>query len=259
MQGTIFNYAVNPSVGMPGQPGQPGQPEHLTLQNPQLLRANLAVGDVVARTGSMVAFEGMVEFDGEYQSRGQRNRQRSTGESLPLMRCFGQGTVYFANLAQHVHILDVGHEGLTVDSSYVLALDSGLHWDVVAVESQYGIPAAGAYNLVISGQGKVAITTSGSPLALRVTPQQYCSADADAVVAWSTGLRVQMQAQTSSTSIWRRRGQTGEGWEMSFMGDGFVLVQPSELLPPQHTSFGEQVRFRQGQGPGLGQGGAWGR
>jgi uncharacterized protein (AIM24 family) len=255
MQGTIFNYAVNPAANQPGQ-----AQERFTLQNPQLLRANLAGGtDVVARTGSMVAFEGMVEFDGEYQSQRQQHAQYATGEMLPLMRCFGQGTVYLANLAQHVHILDVGHEGLTVDSSYVLALDSHLHWDVVAVESQYGIAGAGAYNLVISGQGKVAITTSGGPLSLRVTPERYCSADADAVVAWSSGLRVQMQAQTSSRSIWRRRGQTGEGWEMSFMGDGFVVVQPSELLPPQHTSYGEQLGFRQGQGPGLGQGGAWGQ
>jgi uncharacterized protein (AIM24 family) len=255
MQGTIFNYAVNPAVGQQGQ-----AQERFTLQNPQLLRANLTGGaDVVARTGSMVAFEGMVEFDGEYMSRRLRQAQRATGEGLSVMRCSGQGTVYLANLAQHIHILDVGHEGLTVDSSYVLALDSHLNWDVVAVESQYNIPGAGAYNLVISGQGKVALTTSGSPLMMRVTPDRYISADADAVVAWTSSLRVQMQAQTSSGSIWRRRGQTGEGWEMSFMGDGFVLVQPSELLPPQHTSYGEQLRFQQGQGPSLGQHGAWGR
>jgi uncharacterized protein (AIM24 family) len=256
MQGTIFNYAANPAANHPGQ-----AQEHFALQNPQMLRANVGAGDVVARSGSMVAFEGMIEFDGEYQSQRQQYAQYATGEVLPLMRCFGQGTVYLANLAQHIHILDVGHEGLTVDSSYVLALDAHLHWDVVAVESQYGIAAAGAYNLVISGQGQVAIATSGGPLAMRITPERYCSADADAVVAWSSSLRVQMQAQTSSRSVWRRRGQTGEGWEMSFMGDGFVLVQPSELLPPQHTSYGEQLggQFRQGPGPGMGQGGAWGR
>lgn len=259
MQGTIFNYTAQPpGQGAGGQPG--AAQERFSLQNPQMLRVSLGGGeDVVARTGSMVAFEGMVEFDGEFQSQRQRRAQRATGEHLPLMRCSGQGTVYLANLAQHIHILDVGHDGLTVDSSYVLALDSHLHWDVVAVESQHGIAGAGAYNLVIGGQGKAAITTSGAPLSLRVTPDRYVSADADAVVAWSTGLRVQMQAQTSSRSVWRRRGQSGEGWEMSFMGDGHVVVQPSELLPPQHTSYGEQLSFRQGQGPQLGQGNAWGR
>ncbi|RBM11902.1 AIM24 family protein [Streptomyces sp. PT12] len=247
MQSPIFNHTVTQSQ------------ERFALQGSQMLKVTLGHGEgVVARAGSMVAFEGMVEFDGEYQSPGQQHMQQFAGEVLPLMRCSGQGQVYFANLAQHVHVLDVDHEGLTVDSSYVLALDAHLHWDVVSVESQYGIPGVGAYNLMISGQGKVAITTSGQPLAMRVTPDRYCSADADAVVAWSSSLRVQMQAQTSSRPIWRRRGNTGEGWELSFMGEGHVVVQPSELLPPQHTSHGEQLPFGQGQGPGLGQGGAWG-
>ncbi|MDT0265501.1 AIM24 family protein [Streptomyces sp. DSM 44915] len=247
MLSPIFNNAAQQSQ------------ERFALQGAHMLRVNLAGGeDVVARSGSMVAFEGMVEFDGEYQSQRQQHSQRMTGEALPLMRCFGQGVVYLANLAQHVHVLEVDHEGLTVDSGYVLAMDAHLHWDVVSVESQYGIPGVGAYNTLITGQGQVAITTSGSPLVLRVTPQQVCSVDADAVVAWSSSLRVQMQAQTSSKSIWRRRGSTGEGWELSFMGDGHVVVQPSELLPPQQTSFGQRLQFQQGAGPGLGQGGAWG-
>ncbi|MDT0342570.1 AIM24 family protein [Streptomyces litchfieldiae] len=247
MQSPIFNHTVTQSQ------------ERFALQGAHMLRVALGNGeDVVARAGSMVAFDGMVEFDGEYQSPGQHSRQQWAGEVLPLMRCYGQGSVYFANLAQHVHVLDVDHEGLTVDSSYVLALDAHLHWDVISVESQYGIPGVGAYNLVITGQGKVAITTSGRPLVMRVSPDRYCSADADAVVAWSTSLRVQMQAQTSSRRILRRRGSTGEGWELNFMGDGHVVVQPSELLPPQQTSYGEPLQFRQGAGPGLNQGGAWG-
>ena len=250
MQSPIFNNTVNPDQ------------ERFAPQGAHMLRVDLSQGeDVLARTGSMVAFEGLVEFDGEYQSARQHQTQWATGEVLPLMRCHGQGTVYLANLAQHVHVLEVDHEGLTVDSSFVLALDAHLHWDVVAVDSQYGIAGVGTYNTVISGQGKVAITTSGHPLVMRVTPQTHCSADADAVVAWSTSLRVQMQAQTSSRSVFRRRGTTGEGWEMNFMGDGYVVVQPSELLPPQHTSFGERLagHLVPGQNPGLGQHGAWGR
>ncbi|TDC75304.1 AIM24 family protein [Streptomyces hainanensis] len=249
MQSPIFNHTVNQTE------------ERFAPQGAHMVRVNLSRGgDVLARTGSMVAFEGMVEFDGEHQSLHQQHSQWATGETLPLMRCFGQGAVYLANLAQHVHVLDIDHEGLTVDSSYVLALDAHLHWEVVAVESQYGIAGAGAYNLVIGGQGKVAITTSGSPLVTRVSPDRYVSADADAVVAWSSSLRVQMQAQTSNRSVFRRRGNTGEGWELSFMGDGHVVVQPSELLPPAHTSFGEQLggQFQQGGTPGLHQGGAWG-
>ncbi|MEU6734491.1 AIM24 family protein [Streptomyces physcomitrii] len=236
--------------------------ERYALQNPQLLRVSLqGHDDVLARKGAMVAYQGLLEFDAEIQSSGQRRARAHTGEGLDLMRCHGQGTVYFANLAQYIHVVDVGHEGLTVDSSYVLALDSSLHYEVVAVDSQYGISGSGKYQIVITGTGKVALMTSGQPLMLQVTPDRYVNADADAIVAWSNGLRVQMQAQTHSSGVWRRRGSTGEGWELSFMGTGYALVQPSELLPPQGAQIGQGVRAQYGMGQqgarGQNQGNVW--
>ncbi|WP_431036653.1 AIM24 family protein [Streptomyces sp. P6-2-1] len=226
--------------------------ERWTLQNPQLLRIALAGHeDVLARKGAMVAYQGLMEFDGEYQSAGQRHSRRMTGEGLDLMRCTGQGTVFLANLGQYLHILDVDHEGLTVDSAYVLALDSALHTEVIAVDSQYGISGSGKYQLNLTGTGKVALMTSGTPLLLQVTGQNYVNVDSDAVVAWSTSLRVQMQSQTQSSGVFRRRGNTGEGWELSFLGQGHVLVQPSEMLPPQNAGLagiGGQYGVRQNQG-----------
>lgn len=223
--------------------------DRYALQNDKMLRVALnGHEDVLARQGSMVAYQGMIEFDAEYQSGQRRREQRHSGEALPLMRCSGQGTVYLANLAQSVHVVDVDFNGLTVDSAYVLALDSGLHWDVISVDSQYGISGTGKYNLVITGQGKVALMTSGQPLMMQVTPDKYVSADSDAIVAWSTSLQVQLQAQTSSSGVWRRRGETGEGWELSFMGEGFALVQPSEQLPPQEAVIGQGLRAQYGMG-----------
>ncbi|MDX3225719.1 AIM24 family protein [Streptomyces sp. ME19-01-6] len=223
--------------------------DRYALQNPQLLRVALeGHQDVLARKGTMVAYQGLIEFDGEYQTQGQQRARARTGEALDLMRCSGQGTVYLANLAQHVHVVDVDHEGLTVDSAYVLALDSTLHWESIAVDSQYGISGSGKYNLNISGRGKVALMTSGQPLMLQVTPDKYVNVDADAIVAWSTSLRVQMQAQTHSSGVWRRRGNTGEGWELSFLGQGYALVQPSELLPPQNAVIGSGAAAQFGMG-----------
>ncbi|MBV2353159.1 AIM24 family protein [Streptomyces sp. J2-1] len=233
-----------------------------SLQNKQLLRVLLdGRDDLLARKGSMVAYQGMVEFDAEYRTRGQSRARARTGEGLDLMRCHGQGVVYLANLAQYVHVLDVEPEGLTVDSGYVLAMDSGLHHEVIAVDSLYGIAGSGKYQLNITGHGKVALMTSGAPLLMRVTPDRYVNCDADAIVAWSTGLRVQMQAQTHSSGVWRRRGNTGEGWELSFMGTGFALVQPSELLPPQNAVIGGGVAAQFGMGRhgahGHNQGNVW--
>ncbi|OON81261.1 AIM24 family protein [Streptomyces tsukubensis] len=230
--------------------------ERYALQNAQLLRVALqGHDDVLARKGAMVAYQGLIEFDGEYATPGQRRDRARTGEGLDLMRCSGQGTVYLANLAQYVHVIDVDQEGMTVDSGYVLALDSALHTEVIAVDSQFGISGSGKYQLNITGRGKVALMTSGQPLMLQVTPETYVNADADAVVAWSNGLRVQMQAQTQSRGVWRRRGSTGEGWELSFLGHGYALVQPSELLPPQNAAApgGAVGQF----GVGQNQGNAW--
>ncbi|WP_413758895.1 AIM24 family protein [Streptomyces sp. MMBL 11-3] len=223
--------------------------ERYSLQNKQMLRVVLeGHDDVLARKGTMVAYQGLVEFDAEFQNAGQQRSRAYTGEGLDLMRCHGQGTVYLANLAQHIHVVDVDQDGLTVDSSYVLAMDSALHHEVIAVDSQYGISGSGKYQLNISGRGKVALMTSGSPLMLQVTPDKYVNCDADAIVAWSTGLRVQMQAQTHSSGVFRRRGNTGEGWELSFMGQGYALVQPSELLPPQNAQIGGGIAAQYGMG-----------
>ncbi|MFE5852769.1 AIM24 family protein [Streptomyces sp. NPDC056500] len=245
MQSPLFNYADQQSQ------------ERYALQNPQLLRVSLTGhDDILARKGAMVAYQGAIDFDGEYQSTSQRNASARTGEGLDLMRCSGQGTIYFANLAQYVHLVDVDHEGLTVDSAYVLALDSALHTEVIAVDSQYGISGSGKYQLNITGRGKVAMMTSGQPLMMQVTPEKYVSVDADAVVAWSTQLRVQMQAQTHASSIVRRRGNTGEGWELSFTGNGFALVQPSEVMPPQNAQIGEGLRGQFGNS-GQNQNNSW--
>ncbi|MEU5219003.1 AIM24 family protein [Streptomyces sp. NPDC020807] len=237
MQSPLFNHAEQQSQ------------ERYVIQNPQLLRVALnGQDDILARKGAMVAYQGLVDFDGEYQTPSQRRARARTGEGLDLMRCSGQGTVYFANLAQHIHVVEVEQEGLTVDSAYVLALDSSLHTEVIAVDSQYGISGSGKYQLNISGRGKVALMTSGQPLMMHVTPDKYVNVDADAIVAWSTGLRVQMQAQTTNSSVMRRRGSTGEGWELSFLGTGFALVQPSEVMPPQNAGIGQGVAAQFGAG-----------
>jgi uncharacterized protein (AIM24 family) len=224
--------------------------ERYTLQNPQLLKTDVTIGSspVLARQGAMVAFEGQVDFDSQYRNRSWRNAERMTGERLELMRCKGNGIVYLANFAQYLHIMEVGR-GITVDSSAVLAFDGSLNVGIVAVDSAVEVASAGAYNLELSGGGKIVLMTSGEPLALEVTPEKNICVDSDAVIAWSTSLRTQLQAPTSTSAVWRRRGSTGEGWEMHFGGHGHVLVQPSELLPPQHLrTSGVLGQFGMGSG-----------
>ncbi|MGR6998611.1 AIM24 family protein [Yinghuangia aomiensis] len=156
----------------------------------------------------------------------------ATGEQLNLMRCYGNGTVYLAYRAQYLCVVDVDHDGLIVDGEYILAFDPHLAWNVVAIDSRQAIAAAGMYNLDMRGQGKIALMTSGKPLVLRVDARNEAFVDADAVVAWTAGLGTRMEAQTVSSRVWRRRGGTGEGWNMCFIGEGCVVVQPREPADP---------------------------
>ncbi|WP_250287394.1 MULTISPECIES: AIM24 family protein [unclassified Frankia] len=253
--GAPGGYPGGPGVP-PAPPGPPGGPaggirgsllgnpevqsqERFTLQNGKMLKATLGaegMREFYARKGAMVAYQGGATFDAHWEGWGRQFRSLfQGGEGLNLMKVSGGGTVFLAYQAQDVHILDLRGDGLSVDGKNVLAFDAGLHWDVVRIDSQVSIAGAGSYQVELSGNGKVAVVTSGAPLVMHVTPQNYYFADADAVVGWSSSLQVSMQAAVTSSSVWRPRGNTGESWQMQFSGDGYVIVQPCELLPPYNA------------------------
>jgi uncharacterized protein (AIM24 family) len=229
--------------------------EKFSLQNGKMLRAVLGqqsgMTEFFARKGAMIAYQGQANFDSQYQGWGAHIARHFTGEGLNLMKVSGNGTVFLANQAQDIHILDLTGDGLSIDGKNVLAFEKSLRWDIIRIDSQTQIAGAGGYNIELTGRGKVAVTTTGAPLVMQVTPQNYYFADADAVIAWSTSLQVQMQAAVTSSSVWRPRGNTGESWQMQFSGEGFVVVQPAELMPP-YNAIGNnpsmQQRFGVGQG-----------
>ncbi|WP_405011672.1 AIM24 family protein [Kitasatospora sp. NBC_01539] len=213
--------------------------DRFALQNPQMLRVSLdGQSKVLARSGAMVAHVGKVAFTSWSPQTGNRRGPRRDAGVLDMMSCSGTGTVYLANLAQHLHVLSLRDERLVVTNSYVLALDTSLAWHTVAIENGDRIAGVGSRCLEFSGSGSLVLMTSGRPLVLPVEPGRYVYGDADAVVGWSSGLEVQLQAQSSNTEAWRRRGTATEGWELAFTGRGHVIVQPSELLPPRRVPRG---------------------
>jgi uncharacterized protein (AIM24 family) len=227
--------------------------EPFALQNAKMLKATLGpssgMREFLARKGAMVAYQGGVNFDGHWEGFGGMFRSLfSGGEGLHLMKVSGAGSVFLANQAQDIHLLDIDGDGLTVDGANVLAFDESLSWDIVRIDSQVNIAGAGAYNIELNGRGKVAVTTTGAPLVMHVTPRNYYFADADAVVAWSSSLQASVQAAVTSSSIWRPRGTTGESWQMQFSGDGYVVVQPCELLPPYNALAGAGLAGHFGMG-----------
>lgn len=200
------------------------------LQNKKLLRVRITE-PFMAKQGSMVAYQGNVNFN--YQGGGAAKflKKALTGEGLQLMRVEGQGDVFLADLAHEVHILHLNNSGLSVSGKNVLAFSSSLEWNVERVKGG-SIAAGGLFNTTLRGTGWVAITTEGAPVVLNAA-EAPTFADANALVAWSVHLQTSIRSTVSAGALIGRG--SGEAFQVSFQGPGFVIVQPSEG-PPVHTA-----------------------
>ncbi|MRH88024.1 stress protein [Nocardia sp. SYP-A9097] len=189
-------------------------------------------GEVMARAGSMVAYQGELQFKALGSGGiGRAIQQRLTGEGVPLMKVTGRGDLFLANGAADVHTVDLdGSDGLTINGANVLAFDPTLTYNIKMVQGAAGFASnAGLFNCVFTGRGRIAITTHGSPVVLNVDQPTY--ADPQAAVAWSSSLQTGIK-RNDSFGFSRLIGRsTGEGMTLSFSGRGFVIVQPSELPP----------------------------
>ena len=188
-------------------------------------------GEVMARSGSMVAYQGNLQFSA-LGSGGIGNviKQKLTGEGVPLMKVTGRGDLFLANNAGDVHLVDLdGNDGLTINGANVLAFESTLQYKIERVHGAAMVSGAGLFNCVFTGRGRLAMTTKGAPVVLTVDEATY--ADPQAAVAWSASLRTGVQSNDQfnlGTLIGR---STGERFTLSFSGQGFVVVQPSEEPP----------------------------
>jgi len=203
--------------------------DRFTLQNPRMLRVALD-GEVMARQGAMVAYQGQVDF--AYQGSGGMGKflkKAFTGEGVPLMKVSGQGDVFFADDAMEIHLVNLENDSLTVNGSNVLAFDSALAWDIKRVEGA-SMMAGGVFNTTFTGTGTVAITSHGTPVVLNVDAPTY--ADIQAAVAWSASLTTSVR-RTAGAGALIGRG-SGEAFQLAFSGEGFVIVQASEgrIVPP---------------------------
>lgn len=215
--------------------------ERFHLQSSKMLKVTMAPGrDVLAVKGSMVAFQGQVQFDHEGAgSVGKFLRKMVAGDDVPLMRVAGQGDVFFADQAKDVFLIDLEGDALSVNGSNLLAFDAaGIQWDIHRVQGA-GVLASGAFNTLLQGTGTVAVTTDGTPMLLDCSTQPTY-VDIDAAVAWSANLTPQIVHSMKFKSL--LRGGSGEAAQLAFHGPGFVVVQPSEglVVPPCNGGHGQQ-------------------
>jgi len=194
----------------------------MSLQNPRMLRV-VCDGEFYARKGTMVAYQGDIDFAHQGSGLGRFTKKMLTGEGLPLMRVFGKGTVFLARDAWEIHILDLEDESITVNGNNVLAFEAGLEWDIHRVRGM-GIIAGGLFNTVFRGRGRVAVACHGTPVLLNA--DQMTFVDTKAAVAWSTSLTTSLRSTVKAGALIGRG--SGEAFQLALEGRGFVLVQASE-------------------------------
>jgi len=205
---------------------QPG----MRLQNSKMLKVELN-GECMARTGSMVAYQGQMQFQALGSGGlGKFLKQKLTGEGVPLMKVTGRGDLFLAELASDVHLIDLEPgDGLSINGANVLAFDSTLQYDIKMVQGVGMMSSSGLFNCVFTGHGRIAVTTKGTPVVLNIDQPTYV--DPQAAVCWSASLQTgyHRAEQLGLGTLLGRR--TGEAFTMSFTGHGFVVVQPSEEPP----------------------------
>ncbi|MEV0554923.1 MULTISPECIES: TerD family protein [unclassified Streptomyces] len=253
-------YGQQPPFGqVPGQPGAPGAPasygvpqgapqggagvtaalqvyketptgQRWTQQNKKMVRVDLGMGGdqaVLARQGSMVLYQGKVDFS--YKGAGFSGRivGNATGQEMQLMRCSGRGQVFLAESGAMLHPIELQGDAVCVSAENVLAFDETLQYEVRRVEG-HGIPGGALFTMQFQGTGTVVVKTRGVPVVLPVTPTTF--ADCNAVVAWSAASQVIVSSQVRM----RRNaypGDTGESVNLQFRGapGNFIVVQPYEV------------------------------
>ncbi|MET9104644.1 TerD family protein [Streptomyces antibioticus] len=200
-----------------------------TQQNKKLVRVDLGIGGqpVLARQGSMVLYQGKVDFS--YKGAGFAGRivGNATGQEMQLMRCTGQGQVFLAENSTMLHPIELQGDGICVSAENVLAFDESLQYEVRRIEG-HGIPGGALFTMQFTGTGTIVVKTHGVPVVLPVTPTTF--ADCNAVVAWSAASQVVVSSQVRM----RRNaypGDTGESVNLQFRGapGNFIVVQPYEV------------------------------
>jgi uncharacterized protein (AIM24 family) len=222
--------------------------ESFTLQHSKCLKVELEGNEIQAKLGSMVAYQGDVKFEHAGSGGLARMAKKAvTGEGATLMKMSGSGEVFLADLAQDIQLLKLDNESITVNGTNLLAFDSDIDWDIKRVEGVSGMLGGGLYNTHLEGSGYVAVISDGTPVLLEVDGEETF-ADPQAAITWSDGLSTSVKTDVSVKNLIGRG--SGESFQMSFSGKGWLLIQPSE---------GRVAAASQAGGQGAGGGGALGK
>ena len=200
--------------------------ESFRLQNSKLLKVELQGIEIQAKHGSMVAYQGDVEFEHAGSGGlGKMLKKAVTNEGTKLMKVRGTGEVFLADMGQEVQLIPLENDSITANGANVLAFDAGIDWDIKKVEGASGMLSGGLYNMELKGTGWVALVSDGPPVMLDIN-NETTFADPQAAITWSSGLQTSIKSDVSAKTLIGRG--SGETFTMQLSGQGWVLIQPSE-------------------------------
>jgi uncharacterized protein (AIM24 family) len=200
--------------------------EPFQLQGSKMLKVRVADETIQAKLGSMVAYQGDVKFEHAGSGGLKRMAKKAmTGEGAELMKISGSGEVFLADLAQEIQLVKLSDEAITVNGANLLAFDADIDWDIKKVDGVSGFMGGGLFNTHLSGSGYVAMLSDGPPVLIELDGTDTY-ADPQAAITWSEGVKTSVKTDVNlKTFIGRGSGETVQ---MSFSGNGWLLVQPSE-------------------------------
>jgi uncharacterized protein (AIM24 family) len=214
----------------------PAVDEAFALENPWLLKATLSAGELQARLGSMVAYQGEFRFERSRAGARRIFKRALTPEGGRLMRVSGTGEVFLAHQAQQVYRVRLDGDEVTCNSRNLLAFQSGIDWDIRRVRRGLaGKVAGGLFNTYLSGSGWLALVSDGRPVMLRPS-EAPTFADPQSAIAWSGSLETTFRSDVQARTFIGLG--SGESVQIGFRGEGWVLVQPSEGRPGGGSSGG---------------------
>ncbi|MCH5641263.1 MULTISPECIES: AIM24 family protein [unclassified Gordonia (in: high G+C Gram-positive bacteria)] len=203
----------------------------LVQRSKRVIEARLNNTAVRALSGSMVAYEGQVNFKSAGFGGGAGVmaglKQRATGEALSLMECAGHGVVYFAHDAAEATIIEMTGDTLQVESEQLMVLNGNLNTNITFAGLRGASSGQGLFTTTVTGHGQIALLSRGGPLIhLEVSPQYPLVVDPDAFVCARGNLNQSFVTDVS----WRTViGQdAGEAFSLRWDGTGVVSIQPAE-------------------------------
>ncbi|WP_324758810.1 AIM24 family protein [Haloarcula montana] len=204
--------------------------DRFSLENSKLLAIEVDE-PVFAKVGAMVAYTGELSFTGKSSAEGGITgflKDAATSEGTDVMQAEGSGTLYVADGAKEIQVLDLDEgETISVNGDDVLAFEDRVDYEISTIDSLAGSSTGGLTNVFLEGPGQIAITTHGDPIVL----EPPVTTDPAATVAWSGTAAPSSSVNRSLSDM---VGQSsGETYQLAFEGtDGFVVVQPFEERQP---------------------------